>query len=203
MGPASASARDRGPLSAWTFSKPGGCDGRPVGGGGGAGVCRVRRSRHSRRGPRGRRPLPHRSGHPQRRGATRNGRAIGPAAARRSPRPACHRQRISTWRTLIAFSKAQSAPTLLVRLPMRHASSASSQASSSSLSSSIESTPGIGTQWLRRNRPPSPSTPPLTSSARCSLVSSARVRYTGSSLPWYFSMIALIDSASIRACAGS
>ena len=142
MGPASASARDRGPLSAWTFSKPGGCDGRPVGGGGGAGVCRVRRSRHSRRGPRGRRPLPHRSGHPQRRGATRNGRAIGPAAARRSPRPACHRQRISTWRTLIAFSKAQSAPTLLVRLPMRHASSASSQASSSSLSSSIESATG-------------------------------------------------------------
>jgi hypothetical protein len=203
MGPASASARGRGPPSAWTFSKPGGCDGRPVGGGGGAGVCRVRRSRHSRRGL----PVVGRCrtdlDTPQRRGATRNGRAIGPAAARRSPRPARHRQRISTWRTLIAFSKAQSAPTLLVRLPMRHASSASSQASSSSLSSSIESTPGIGTQWLRRNRPPSPFTPPLTSSARCSLVSSARVRYTGSSLPWYFSMIALIDSASIRACVGS
>src|SRR5690349_24771697 len=32
---------------------------------------------------------------------------------------------------------------------------------------------------------------------------SARVRKTGSSLPWYFSMIAFTDSASIRACAGS
>jgi hypothetical protein len=31
---------------------------------------------------------------PSRRGATRNGRAIGPAAAHRSPHPACHRQRI-------------------------------------------------------------------------------------------------------------
>ncbi len=142
MGAANASARGGGRLSAWTFSKPGGRDGRPVGGGGGAGVCRVRRSRDSRRGPRGRRPLPHRSGHPQRCGASRNGRAIGPAAARRSRRLACHGQRISSWRTLIAFSTAQSAPTLLVRLPMRRASSASSQASSSSLSSSIESATG-------------------------------------------------------------
>ncbi len=53
-------------------------------------------------------------------------------------------------------------PTLLARLPIRRASSASSAASSSALSSSIESTTGIGTQWLRRNRPPSPSTPPFS-----------------------------------------
>ena len=59
-------------------------------------------------------------------------------------------------------SKAQSCPTLMVRLPMRRRSSASSQSRSSALSSSIESTTGIGTQWLRRNRPPSPSTPPFS-----------------------------------------
>src|SRR6476660_9447512 len=60
------------------------------------------------------------------------------------------------------FSNAQSWPTLVTRLLMRRASSASSAASNSALSSSIESTTGMGTQWLRRNRPPSPSTPPFS-----------------------------------------
>ena len=43
----------------------------------------------------------------------------------------------------------------------------------------------------------------MTSSARSSLMVIARARKTGSSLAAYFSMIALTDSASIRACAGS
>lgn len=59
-------------------------------------------------------------------------------------------------------SNAQLCPTVIVRLPIRRRSSASSAASSSALSSSMESTTGIGTQWLRRNRPPSPSTPPFS-----------------------------------------
>src|SRR5690242_5055270 len=39
--------------------------------------------------------------------------------------------------------------------------------------------------------------------ARSSLMAMARVRNASSSLPWYFSWIALTDWASILACAGS
>src|SRR6478735_4269991 len=43
----------------------------------------------------------------------------------------------------------------------------------------------------------------FASSARCSLMTTARARKCGSSLAWYFSWTALTDSASMRAWAGS
>ena len=61
------------------------------------------------------------------------------------------------------FSNAQSAPTLFARLPIRRAVVGVVPALEQLVEfSSIESTTGIGTQWVRRNRPPSPSTPPFS-----------------------------------------
>ena len=59
-------------------------------------------------------------------------------------------------------SAAKSVPTVVSRFPIRRWSSLASAAARSSLSSAMESTTGIGTQWVRRNRPPSPSTPPFS-----------------------------------------
>jgi len=53
-------------------------------------------------------------------------------------------------------------PTVATRLAMRRWSSAASWAARRAFSSAIEATLGTGTRWVRRNRPPSPSTPPFS-----------------------------------------
>src|SRR5919108_3656637 len=59
-------------------------------------------------------------------------------------------------------SAAKSSPTVLVRWPIRRASSAASAACKCWLSSPIVATTGMGTRCRRRKRPPSPSTPPFS-----------------------------------------